>query len=174
MSVGCEQVLERLSPFLDREVSDVEAAEIARHLAACPPCGVSHRRLGKLEALSVLILRGAPAVGAAEWGARWSRVGPLGAASPRAIAVRARRARSMRRVFVRFALAASLLVAATLLVPLLHARLHEVVHPAGHLCYKDEPGANESEILEEPYTETDTHWVEVESADPVVIAIQKL
>jgi mycothiol system anti-sigma-R factor len=34
----CRDCLENLDPYLDRELTDVELAEVKRHLAACPPC----------------------------------------------------------------------------------------------------------------------------------------
>src|SRR4051812_31369685 len=104
MSFACERVLERLSPFLDRELPDPEVCEIRDHLAGCPPCHGAHRRLVRLETISIEILRRVPAVGAAEWGARWSRIDGQ-ALNSKVIALRERRERSMRRIVVRFALA---------------------------------------------------------------------
>lgn len=36
--LDCDEVLERLYYFLDRELSDAELAEVRSHLEACPPC----------------------------------------------------------------------------------------------------------------------------------------
>jgi mycothiol system anti-sigma-R factor len=34
----CKDCLEKLDGYLDRELSDVEVAEVRRHLEDCPPC----------------------------------------------------------------------------------------------------------------------------------------
>lgn len=36
--LDCDEVVERLYHYLDRELSDAEVAEVQRHLDACPPC----------------------------------------------------------------------------------------------------------------------------------------
>jgi len=36
--MGCDECLERLYPYLDRELGETELAEVKRHLADCPPC----------------------------------------------------------------------------------------------------------------------------------------
>jgi mycothiol system anti-sigma-R factor len=36
--VNCGDCLERLTPYLDRELTDDELAQVVRHLADCPPC----------------------------------------------------------------------------------------------------------------------------------------
>jgi hypothetical protein len=179
MSFACERVLERLSPFLDRELPEVEIGEIREHLAFCPPCDGAHRRLARLEAMSISILRRAPAVAEAEWTARWSRAFGAGGQSAKVISLRDRRERSIRRTAGRFALAAALLVAATLTVPFLHGSLHPPVEHPNHLCYNRAPGANEGEIVEEPWTDSTDHGVWVDSGGdsedgPVVITISKL
>ena len=37
-SIGCEEALDRLAAFLDRELEPTEAAEMERHLEACRSC----------------------------------------------------------------------------------------------------------------------------------------
>jgi len=36
--MDCDKCLERLYPFLDRELGETEVEEVKRHLAECPPC----------------------------------------------------------------------------------------------------------------------------------------
>jgi mycothiol system anti-sigma-R factor len=36
--VNCRDCLENLDPYLDRELTEAELAEVKRHLADCPPC----------------------------------------------------------------------------------------------------------------------------------------
>jgi mycothiol system anti-sigma-R factor len=36
--MDCDECLQRLYPYLDRELGDAEVAEVKRHLAECPPC----------------------------------------------------------------------------------------------------------------------------------------
>lgn len=36
--MNCRDCLERLDPYLDRELTDSELEEVKQHLAACPPC----------------------------------------------------------------------------------------------------------------------------------------
>ncbi len=36
--MNCGECLEKLDPYVDRELNDVELAEVRRHLADCPPC----------------------------------------------------------------------------------------------------------------------------------------
>jgi mycothiol system anti-sigma-R factor len=36
--VNCDDCLENLDPYLDRELTDSELEEVKRHLADCPPC----------------------------------------------------------------------------------------------------------------------------------------
>jgi mycothiol system anti-sigma-R factor len=36
--VNCDECLEKLDPYLDRELTDHELHEVRRHLADCPPC----------------------------------------------------------------------------------------------------------------------------------------
>lgn len=167
MSESCEQVLERLSPFLDGELSEGESGEVRAHVAVCPPCEAVHARLVRLETLSTTLLRGAPAVTAAEWGARWSRIDGL-SLDPRIVA---RRERSVRRTLVRFALAAGLLVAATLTLPFFNARFGEVHE--NHLCFNAKPGANLAEIVEAPWTDSEDHGVWIDQSEPVVIVVER-
>lgn len=35
---NCRMVIERLYPYLDRELSEAEVKEIHEHLSRCPPC----------------------------------------------------------------------------------------------------------------------------------------
>lgn len=36
--MNCDECIERLDRFVDRELTDAEIAEVRRHLAECPPC----------------------------------------------------------------------------------------------------------------------------------------
>jgi mycothiol system anti-sigma-R factor len=36
--VNCRDCLRNLDPYVDRELTDAELAEVRRHLADCPPC----------------------------------------------------------------------------------------------------------------------------------------
>jgi len=36
--VNCTDCLQKLDGYVDRELSDVEVAELKRHLSHCPPC----------------------------------------------------------------------------------------------------------------------------------------
>ncbi|CAN5479829.1 hypothetical protein BH23CHL2_BH23CHL2_15620 [soil metagenome] len=38
MMTNCKMVIERLYPYLDRELSATEVEEIHEHLRRCPPC----------------------------------------------------------------------------------------------------------------------------------------
>lgn len=37
-SLRCREVIARLEPFLDRELSEAELAQVRQHLDDCPPC----------------------------------------------------------------------------------------------------------------------------------------
>ncbi|MFZ0218394.1 MAG: zf-HC2 domain-containing protein [Candidatus Dormiibacterota bacterium] len=37
--MNCDDCLERLDPYVDRELTDQELEEVRMHLAECPPCG---------------------------------------------------------------------------------------------------------------------------------------
>jgi len=41
MTMTCVECVEKLQPFLDRELSDGERVEVERHLAVCGPCADS-------------------------------------------------------------------------------------------------------------------------------------
>jgi mycothiol system anti-sigma-R factor len=41
--VNCRDCLKRLDPYLDRELTDAEVAEVRRHLGDCPPCEDSYQ-----------------------------------------------------------------------------------------------------------------------------------
>jgi mycothiol system anti-sigma-R factor len=36
--MNCQDCLERLDRYVDRELTDAEIEEVRRHLAECPPC----------------------------------------------------------------------------------------------------------------------------------------
>jgi mycothiol system anti-sigma-R factor len=36
--INCKTTIERLYPFLDRELTEEEHAEVQEHLSMCPPC----------------------------------------------------------------------------------------------------------------------------------------
>ena len=36
--INCKTTVERLYPYLDRELSELELVEVREHLALCPPC----------------------------------------------------------------------------------------------------------------------------------------
>lgn len=36
--LNCDETMDRLYAYLDRELTDAELAEVQRHLDACPPC----------------------------------------------------------------------------------------------------------------------------------------
>lgn len=38
MMTNCRMTIERLYPYLDRELSEQEIEEVADHLRRCPPC----------------------------------------------------------------------------------------------------------------------------------------
>ncbi|MBI3522476.1 MAG: mycothiol system anti-sigma-R factor [Chloroflexi bacterium] len=40
--MDCDKCLERLYPYLDRELDERELAEVKRHLDDCPPCEGSY------------------------------------------------------------------------------------------------------------------------------------
>lgn len=37
--MNCDDCIERLDPYVDRELTDAEIDEVRMHLAECPPCG---------------------------------------------------------------------------------------------------------------------------------------
>ncbi|MGI8690527.1 MAG: anti-sigma factor family protein [Thermomicrobiales bacterium] len=43
MTMTCQECVEKLQPFLDRELSDAERAEVERHLTRCGHCADSFR-----------------------------------------------------------------------------------------------------------------------------------
>lgn len=176
----CERVLARLSPFLDRELPDGERGEILVHLEICPPCKHVHQRYLRLEEISVRCLAGAPGVAPTEWTARWKRI-DADACNPRSIARRERRERMTRFYFGVFAMAASVIVAATLALPLIISRPegHGIAAKAAdheHLCFLGTPGSNQAEVVE--VSADDNHSIVVDypapdSGDAVVIMISK-
>jgi anti-sigma factor RsiW len=171
MTFACDQVQDRLSPFLDDELEAAEIRAIRAHLGSCASCAGALARLERLEALSAEVLGAAPAIGASEWRVRSARV-EAASKSPRMLALRQH---VVRRTIARFAVAAALFVASTLALPLLLERI-EGEH-LGHLCFSHKPGSNEAEVLE-AWGETDDHWIHVDypksEGDAVVIMVSKL
>lgn len=43
MTMTCQKCVEKLQPFLDRELSESERSEVERHLAVCGHCADSFR-----------------------------------------------------------------------------------------------------------------------------------
>jgi mycothiol system anti-sigma-R factor len=43
MTMTCQECVEKLQPFLDRELSEMERLEVERHLDVCGPCADSFR-----------------------------------------------------------------------------------------------------------------------------------
>jgi anti-sigma factor RsiW len=183
--MNCERALEQLSPFLDSELPDADTGAVRSHLDACPPCKHAHGRLVRLETISVTILRGAPDVAVTEWSARWIQIDGA-CVNPAAQARRAKRERNARLSIATFAMAAAVIIAATLALPMLAGRFeapdgpiahHHGPAAAAHLAYNSTPGANHAEVLE--LTSDDDYSVGVsypreESGDPVVITVSKL
>lgn len=171
--MNCERALESLSPYLDSELPDGECGDIKSHLDACPPCKGAHVRLVKLETISVTILRGAPEVAVTEWRTRWIRIDGA-CVNAAALARRSKRDRNTRLSLATFAMAACLIIAATLALPMLASRFE----PApGHLAFNPAPGANHTEVVE--LTSHDDYAVGVsypreDSGDPVVISVSRL
>ena len=46
--MGCREVLDRLSPFLDDELDPIASDEVSRHLESCPSCAAEFARLKQL------------------------------------------------------------------------------------------------------------------------------
>ena len=47
----CRDCLENLDPYVDRELTDAEMAEVKRHLADCPPCEDNYQLKASLHRL---------------------------------------------------------------------------------------------------------------------------
>lgn len=43
MAMTCQECVDKLQPYLDRELTDVERLEVDRHLAVCGHCANSFR-----------------------------------------------------------------------------------------------------------------------------------
>ncbi len=41
--MNCEDCVDRLEAYVDRELSESEVAQLRRHLAECPPCDDRYR-----------------------------------------------------------------------------------------------------------------------------------
>lgn len=44
----CRECVEKLQPYLDRELSDAERAAVAQHLVACGPCADAFTFVGSM------------------------------------------------------------------------------------------------------------------------------